>query len=438
MSIFLVIIVFLLSIITGKILFNKWFNPLFAYALPWTVMLVLYEINLLSYKPIIPEAWALICLSYFSYLAGIIIYFLARRSVDPDFDPRNLYRQSLPASFNFNDKILRNTILIIGLLGWIGTAQHWYILLKMFGSVSAVLINANFIYKLRVEDEIKGVIPYISILNYLALFLAAVYSGHKGRITLITLIPLLGVALKEIANVGRAGLFLALVEFFTTFIIVSYLYAKEKKVTEKKNNKFGFVIILLVLVGSAVLIRSVRGTIENYSGASKQLNKLKATQVITPSIYLYFSSHIGIFSQYLEEGVEETPFGGNTFLNVYGVLAKFDLAKRPSDYQRGYRIPMWSNTATYLRELHADFGYSALFIVPFLIGIGSSMFWFRFLRMQKLIDLSILINILLIVEFSYFVMITRLGFVTINFFILLIIAPLFDKFYQRKQNFNVG
>jgi oligosaccharide repeat unit polymerase len=436
MSEFLVITIFFISVITGKLLFKKWFNPIFAYAFPWTLMIVLYEINLLSYSPLIPEVWFIIGLSYFCYLSGILIYFLARRIKEPEFDSghERIYRSSV--LHNYNDKLFRNTILIIGLIGCVGTAQHWYVLLKMFGSVPAVLINANLIYTLRVEGEIKGVVPYISLMNYLALFLAAVYSGHKGRITLVTLIPLVGVALKEIANVGRAGLFLAFLEFFTTYILVTFLYGKEEQKEKKKNNKLGFIILLVILIGSAVLVRSVRGTIENYSGASTQLNKLKATKVITPSIYLYFSSHVGILSKYFEEGVEETPWGSNTFFNIYAVLSKFDLVKKPSDYQRGYRIPMWSNTATYLREIHADFGDSSLFIIPFLMGIGSTSYWFRFLKKKKLMDLTILVNLLLIAECSFILMITRIGFISINFVILLFVAPLFDRYYQKKRELH--
>ena len=35
---------------------------------------------------------------------------------------------------------------------------------------------------------------------------------------------------------------------------------------------------------------------------------------------------------------------------------------------------MWTNTGTYLREIHADFGYVGLFTIPFLLGLLTTIF----------------------------------------------------------------
>lgn len=437
MSSLIVIIICFLSIIGGKKLFAKWFNPILVYVIPWSIMLVLYEAKLLSYPKLNTETWFIVALAFSSFCAGTLVYFIARKALDKSFIQENYYGIINPGMLRDKEKILKIAIYLMAIIGLFASLQHWWVLLKLFGSIPAILINANVIYKLRIEREIPGMIPYIASFNNAALFLAAVYSGYKKKITAIAFIPFIGIILNEAALVGRVGIFISFLEFFTTYILISFLFVKERKIKKVSHNKFGFVILVVLIIASVSAIRFVRGTIESYAGASSQLNKLQSTEVITPSIYLYFSSHVGILSKYLEMGKEVTPVGSNTFLFFYSVFSKFGWVSRPSDYQRGYWIPMYTNTGTYLREIHADFGYSSIFLIPFLLGIGSTFYWFKFFSDKKLIHLILLVNFFLIIEFSYVLMITRMAFWVIKIIILLILIPFIDRNSSKvKENIS--
>ena len=130
---------------------------------------------------------------------------------------------------------------------------------------------------------------------------------------------------------------------------------------------------------AASLVRISRNigteTSESYEGTSNELRQFKDNLIISPSLYLYLSSDVGVLSQYLRsEGtsypeMDYTQFGQNTFLPVYNFLSKFGFIDRVSGYQRGYFIPMWTNTGTYIRELHADFGITGILLGPYLIGL---------------------------------------------------------------------
>jgi len=435
MSILIILIICFLSIIWGRLLFARWFNPVLVYTAPWSLMLFLYEINLLAYPPLTTETWFVVSLAYFSYCSGIMVYFVARKSLDKSFVASEFYGQNRPGLIKQEERIFKYAIYVIGIIGLLTAIQHWMVLIKMFGSIPAVLINANVVYKMRLEGEIKGAIPYLATFNYIAVFFSAVYSGYKRKITFASFFPFIGLILNDISQVGRAGIYIAFLEFFTTYIIINYLFYKERELKKSRHNKFGFIIIILVIIGSLSLIRSIRAPVENFAQTPTKFKEIQNSGIITPSVYIYFSSHVGILSKYLEIGKEEekTTFGSNSLLTFYSIFSKMGLMNRPSDYQQGYYIPMWTNTGTYLREIHADFGPAAIFIIPFLLGLGVTYFWFRFFKEKRFLHLIFLIHFFVIIEFSYFAMQTRMTVWAIKLVILLLLSPLIEKSLARAR-----
>jgi oligosaccharide repeat unit polymerase len=306
----------------------------------------------------------------------------------------------------------------------------------MYGSIAGVFLNANEIYRLRIEEKIPGIIPYINAFGYAGVFFAAVYSAYKGKITLISLLPLMAVVIKEVANVGRAGIMVALISYSITYFFTRNVVRSNEKIKKEKKKWgrqiAGFIIVLIILIAGASVVRSVRGTYESFAGATKVLSKTRGGLLITPSIYLYFSAHVGVLNQFLIDEEVDKGFGENTLLTVYSILSKFDLVERPSDYQEGYRIPMWTNTGTYLREIIEDFGYAGLFLFPFLLGILAAYFWYRLQDKKDMISLVLLTYTSIIIGYSYVVMVTRLGLFTISFTLLLTAAIIINK-YERYQ-----
>jgi hypothetical protein len=88
---------------------------------------------------------------------------------------------------------------------------------------------------------------------------------------------------------------------------------QSKKYSSNRNLIISGLAILTLLVASMTIVKEFRGTIEKYKASTRSLNKLKDVPVITPSIYMYFSSNIGVLSKYLEDEPSHSLIGEKYF-----------------------------------------------------------------------------------------------------------------------------
>lgn len=435
MVLLIIAVISILGAILGKYLFQKWINHLTIYSVIWGVLVFLYELKLLPYVEIIPLAWFFIASAFVSFLLGILTIIAAR-----NLYPRTeTFREKSDVSimlFADGGKTLKYLILVFSTLCLFAAIQNWFVLIDMFGSIPGVLLNASTIYRLSTRGEVKGIIPYLSFIGYVAIFFSAIYTAYKRKFSLLTFFPFIGILIKELATVGRAGMLFALMEFlFTFFLFRHHLNDDSQKRFKfsKRNAIFASTLLVTIFIVSASLVRVSRSTGENFAGASSELRSLKDNLFLSPSIYLYFSSDVGVLSEYLRSEGERTGFGYNTFLSVYNLLAKFRIVKRTSDFQRGYYIPMWTNTGTYIRELHADFGIAGVFWGPFLIGLIITWLWFRFYEYKNLAVLAVLVYLYLIVGFSFLVMVTRLLYWIITLTIIIFCTLMMENRLRKSK-----
>lgn len=430
MAILLVTTIGVLTIISSRNLFLKWFNHLAIYAFSWMIMLDLFELKLLNYYSLIPRAWFIIVVAFFTFLLGVITIFVARRLFNQDND-------SDKNEFNFpflrnNARPLFYALIITSTIGLFAAIQNWLVLIKMFGSIPMIFIKANWVYNLRVHGEIPGIIPYIASFSFAGMVLSGIYTAYRNKITLVALLPFAGVILKSLAMFGRASLVMALVQFLASYLIFRNALNKNIEISHKINfsNKRSIItifIVIIFIVGSAALIKSVRKTFENFKSGSNALRSTKKDLLISPSIYLYISANVGVLSEYLYEGKEVATFGENTFAPVYNFLSKFKITKPVSIYLRGYFIPMWTNTGTYLREIYADFGDWGVFLVPYLIGLITTLLWFKFYNQGSIYSFILLIYFYLIISEGFFTMVTRDSNWIISLIVLLVTFSLLNK-----------
>ena len=133
------------------------------------------------------------------------------------------------------------------------------------------------------------------------------------------------------------------------------------------------------------------------------------------------SAHVGVFNKYLKVDEEESEvFGKNTFLPIYHFLSKLGLIKHFKQYQRGYYIPVWTNTGTYLREVHSDFGIVGILLVPYLLGMFITILIYNLEKQINIYNLIILVYLFTVIIFSFLVLVSRLGVFYISFIISLI------------------
>lgn len=421
MTAFICFVVGVLTIFFSKFLFGKWFNHLFLYAFSWMTFTTLYELKLIRFVAITPETWVIIISSFLFYILGILAVFSIKNN-----KPESSENKLLDYLKNNKEEILDKMNLLLWIfiaVGLLSALLHWYILVKRFGSIPAVLVQANIIYRLRVEGQLEGGIPYINAFTYAAVFLGGLITALKGKLTFKAAIPLIIIILEGMASAGRAGIFLAFVEFTITYIYFRHLLSQKPKIfnLDKKNIVISILIVLVLFIGSTTIIKSARKTFENYKASTQTLKDLESTYIITPSLYFYFSSNIGVLSKYFEHGGEKFYFGENTLLPLYNFIAKFGIIPQPKTYPKGYFIPIWSNSATYLRDLHEDYGYFGLLLAPFLLGFFCTYFWFKFFERGTLLNFIILVYLNLIVAFSTFYIVTRAAVWSLSFFILIII-----------------
>jgi oligosaccharide repeat unit polymerase len=442
MSIFIVILIGIISILVSKHLFKKWFNPLSTYSLIWTIVVTLYELKFMAYVDLNFNTWLISIGAFLFFFFGILTVFVSRDSLGKKNDLNSFVEKEGSEIKLLADggTVLKYALLITSFLGLLGALQHWYVLIQKFGSVANVLIYANLVYSIRVEGEIEGLIPYLYIFGYVAVFLSGIYTAHKNKFTFLSFLPLIIISLKEIASVGRMGLLFGLIEFITVFFLfrhLIFLHDQSKKKQSSRNFIIAGILLLVIFIGSASLVRSMRGSIESFKQSSAQLNKLKDNVILTPSIYLYFSAHIGVFSKYYEYQNEKALWGENTFMPIYNFLSKFDVIEHPDFYQKGYYVPMWTNTGTYLREVHSDFGNMGLIIVPYLLGFMSAFFWINFYEKRRTIYFVILVFINIIIGFSFLMMITRAAVWLLSFIFLLFTLPMLERLSEKTARSKI-
>jgi len=393
----------------------------------WGTVVSLYELRLMNYIEISGFTWVLISYCFFAFLLGVAVVFAARNNFSPVRTPSMISLATYPK----NVKILRNVTYFFAILGVVSVIQHWSVLIAKFGSIQMVLIQANLVYKLRTEGEIQGVLPYLYITSYVAVVLSSVYSAVKKKITFLSIISFLSVILKEIASFGRAGILMGFLLFIISFILFRHAlsettFKKKQKISAKEIIVLSSVMIILFISGITV-VKAFRGTYESFKASTKTLSKVRNNDIISPSIYLYASAHVGVLSKYFDSDGEKVGIGQNTFLPIYNFISKFGVVDHPDFYQRGYWIPMWTNTGTYIREIHADFGIIGVIIFPFLMGFVTTFYWYRFLDQGRLFDFVVLVYLYVIISMSFLVMITRSAAWFLSFIALLVVSVILEK-----------
>jgi oligosaccharide repeat unit polymerase len=435
MSLVFVGIITFFGIVGGKKFFGCWFNHLTIYSLIMGGLIFFYELKFLPYPDLIYLAWFFIVGSSVSFFLGIITVTSAR-SLRGKIYSESQTIISLPI-YADKGKALKYSVIFFSLIGLFVAIHRWYILIKMFGSIPAVFLNAPLIYSLNVKGEIKGFIPYLPSFIYVGVFLAGIYTAYKGKFSFLSFFPLICVILKELTYFGRGEMLFSTMEFFFTLFFMRNLLKRDslQRFEFSKTNAFAASVILLVfLIIAASVVRLSRGANEKFLGANKVLKDLQGSMVISPSVYLYVSSDVGVLSKYLELEKEETKLGENSFRIVYQFLARLTGTKEPLYFQKGYYIPMWSNTGTYLRELYADYGVAGVFLVPYLLGLVITFLWFKFYEKKNIKVLTVLVYLYIVIGFSFLVIVTRLNQWFFSQILIIAYLPILEKMATRTKH----
>ncbi len=426
------VIVTAASIFLSKIIFRKWFNPLSFYAIVWGTIVFAYGFRLMPLIDISTEAWTAIVLSYVAFIFGVLVLYVAQDV----FNKNTAHFSSDENAFYifYNDgKVLKTIIWIFAIIGLFAALQHWYVLFARYGSFTEIFIHSLRVYRERIDGVESGEIPYLWLFSYVAIFLSGIYTAYRGKIEIVTVLSLLGIILKEMARFTRSGILLGMLEFIIAFVLFRYVLSSSNSYTKRNNRKliFGSIVLIALFIASASFVKVSRNTFDDYKGVSSSLSQYKGGALISPSIYFYLSSQIAVFSRYLEIGDEKLLIAQNTLFPIYSLLSKTGVVERPKDNSIGYYVPTWSNTATYLRDLHSDYGFTGIIIGPFLLGLITSFYWFKTFYKNDLISFVILSFLMIVIGMSFFAIQIR----SITWWFSLISVITIFKYF--KTNFSL-
>ncbi len=433
MSIFLIIFCSIIFIVFSKRIYSHLLNPISIYTFIWMMMLILFEMKLIVYYPLSFYTWTVVIGAYLSFFLGCLVIYIwqYRFNMISDEFSRN---STIDVIFADDGKLIRNLIIVFSIIGLVGALQHWYVLIKIFGSVVKVLINAVKVYNMRQANEIKGVVPYLWLFSFFATFLAGVYSAYRGKISFIVILPIFGVILKDMAKVARNGILLGLFEFFFSYFFFSFFLKHNRGSTVKRKGKIiGIVVVIALMVTAVSIVKLFRQSTEEYGKTDTKLAQFQGDLFISPQIYFYASSQVGVLNKFLQEDREHLPFGASTFSSVYNLLSLTGLIDKNDIRPKAYYIPEWSNTATYLRDIYNDFGISGILIVPFLLGVFVTYFWYKFMLSGKIKYLLLLTQLSMVIGMSFFVFALSMTQVTYGIFFLYPLLVFLERYFQRRN-----
>lgn len=439
MSILLLITLGSASVIAGRWIFGRWFNPLSLYTTIWTGSLSLFELRLLRYYDLEPETWVIIADAWLSFALGCITLVAASYAIGKNG------RRDVPSVLQADGidkecRTIESALWLLNVISFLVVLQHWYIVLEKFGSIQNVIVFGNILYSYRVSEGLPGTIPYLDALALTGSLLAGVYTALTKKFRVVAMLPPAITVLSEIASMGRAKILIAALLFFTGYFHGKRRFHTSNAIVERSRIRRALPILAatLLLVVGAEFVRSNRGAVESLPAATQTLKNIRGFAFITPSIYLYLTVHHGVFNQYLKRDEEHTPWGSNTFAPLYRLISKFGFDTFVPDYMRFYATPVGSNTGSYLKELHADFGLPGIFIFPYLLGLLSALFWYKFEERRRYVDLAVLAHLLLIVMMSFFINVTRAGHWVASLIATILVCYVIDRRARVKEIVRVS
>lgn len=402
---FVFVVFTVLTVLLGRVLYRQWYNPMSLYAFVWGTISVLYEMRLVRYAELQVETVIVILSSWTLFVLGAFLAVIIHRRTFPDHDEPKV---SLNNETEQN-RALRNTLWALNAVSFVTALYNLYLMVKVAGGLINAFIVGNLLYSYRVAEGIPGSIPYVASLVFVAATIAGAYTARIQRISIPALVPVLNIIIIDFAQMGRADILIVAILFVTGYFATARSVARRGSEGTFLRKAVMAIVLITIVVGGAELIRSTRGVKEGIRGSTGALKKFSSNAVITPTIYLYFSSSVGVLNQYLLQEKERTPVGGHMFLPVFRILDKFGAESGVKVYQEWYKVPTQVNTGTYLRELHGDFGIIGLVIGPALLGAMASASWLRYRRRGRVMDLMWCTFTFGLIGMSFIVIATRLG-----------------------------
>jgi oligosaccharide repeat unit polymerase len=161
------------------------------------------------------------------------------------------------------------------------------------------------------------------------------------------------------------------------------------------------------------------------------INRISEYVPVFPSLYSNLAAAPVAFSQYLDTPAERKSnlWGQYTFKPILRMLARWGFPFHIEYLEENYDTPVPMNTATYLKNVHSDFGFAGIVLFPYALGALATFLALRLGRKPTLVDLMLLSNLLLLILASPAVNLMVLG----DWYISLVVSCTAGLLVQRRS-----
>jgi oligosaccharide repeat unit polymerase len=376
----------------------------------WTFSLCAYQLRLINYNYISGEAWI------FIFAAWIALYMGTAWAGLFDSSDRSRQRQLFPG----NQGSLGKAIIVLSCAGMASSVVlAWNIVHSLDSQLLLALIDqGNKIYTMRFDGDLSGLM-YVGFLPYAASALAGAYASRIGRITFVSVLPLLAMTVDGILSMQRGGILISIVLF------VAGAYITPSK-TPLYVVRWQIAACLGLLLAGFLYVTMVRGVPAEFEGQGATLNRISDVVPSLPSLYMYVSAPPAGLSAYLQHPASDgnSFLGRYTFAPAYRLLAKLGWNTYVPYYTEFYSTPVPINSCTYLREIHSDFGSSGILGVPFCLGALMTLLE---ARRSSLAAQMVLAHLYVFVVFSFTLLVAITGYWYISLMASSVIGLLLDR-----------
>lgn len=328
------------------------FNPINVYIVIWTIILSLYEMDLIHYQKLSLSCWMVIICALVVLFIGYILGLEDKVRIRKGRFNKN---SGKPIS----QKKLKKIIAILIFISLIAILPNTVTIISRYGI--DFMMDTTQIYSDNLVGNASKTIPYLGSFAQAAVICSGIYLYRFG-FTWLSIMALVLSVLSGVPSGSRGYLIFSIIYY----ILPTAIMSTKLKYTLRKNWKILFLSMTCIIVVFLILTNNRSANIANQSYYSSIINTLASSNPSIVKNLLYITSPIAVLNAFISNPVFN--FGANSFLPLANILTKVGVNIDFPRYQEFYYVPMRMNAGTWIRELIQDFGWISSFFVILFIG----------------------------------------------------------------------
>lgn len=349
-----------LTLWLSEVRFGDIFTPMAVYVGVWCTAILLFLLRLINYNSLSNHTSLLIAGSIAAYVVGCLVC------------PRPRQQAGEVARFSQEhfDRALKSLIAVylVGFLLFLLRMQSQFGLGTYLTDPGAIRGEADQWMKM-------GILGIPLFFHYPILILSFYGYLHTRRLRWFYIVGLTVPALQELFWTTRLGL----AEFAVTLLFM-WIYVRGWR---RINRRLGVTAFFAAVIGVTgfLALGSVYGKlISEDQGVYKMsdFNVESSSMLLLAYPYMYVTSPFPTFQEAMAD-VHYHSDGTRTFYPAARLMAAIGILKEIPEWTifDFYFVPVPSNVYTHLFAFYQDFGETGIFVIPFLLGIVHTWFYWR-------------------------------------------------------------